>query len=281
MERDRRYIITTLYCIIFYALMLYKYFNGMLLFQLQPSFFYNREDIFTWVFMQTGLHKWLLNNKTGCILFDVLFYTTPAIYLLHFRASRRTAYVSAMWMLIVNWAYVQCYTLYPSNSIEGHIAWLLFPLVFIARKDKTFWLLLDGLRYFFLFFFASAGLWKLRQGGAFDHLQMSGVLLYQHSQLLTNSPGYWQSKFIMWLVQHAWVSYILYLLATLVELSFITGFFTKKFDRVLVALFILFLIFDNLVMRIPYYEVLPLLLPLLPGTGKTNSDATLAPEPTI
>jgi hypothetical protein len=267
LQQNRRYTITALYCIIFYGLLLYKWLNGMLLYQLQPAFFYARQDVFTWIFMQTGLHRWLLNNAGGCLLFDALFYTAPAIYFLHYRYKKGTAYISAMYMLAVNWAYVQCYTLYPSNSIEGHTAWLLFPLVFMPRKDETFYTLLNGLRYFFIYFFVSAGLWKLRQGGIFYHLQMSGVLLYQHSQLLTNSPGYWQARFISWLIQNPWPAYLLYLLTTLLELFFTVGFFTKRFNKLLAALFIIFLIMDNLVMRIPYYEVLPLLLTLWPGVG--------------
>ena len=276
MKTSRRYTIISLYCVIFYGLMLYKYFNGMFLFQLQPSFFYARQDIFTWIFMQTGLHQWLLNNPAGCVLFDVLFYTAPAIYFLHYHYNRGTAYISAIWMLVINWVYVQCYTLYPSDSIEGHAAWLLFPLVFMPKKEVTFEVMFEGLRYFFLFFFVSAGLWKLRQGGVFYHEQMSGVLLYQHSQLLTNSPGYWQFGLILWLVRNPWTSYILYLLTTAIELFFAVGFFTKKFDRLLIWLFILFLIMDHLVMRIPYYELMPLLLTLHPGVAVTGENRMAA-----
>ncbi len=254
--------------------MLYKYFNGMLLYQLQPSFFYTRQDIFTWVFMQTGLHQWLLNNAFGCRLFDALFYTAPVIYFLFYRYNRPRAYIAAIWMFIINWVYVQCYTLYPSNSIEGHVAWLLFPAVFMARKEETFEVLFEGLRYFFLFLFASAGLWKLKQGGIFHISEMSGILLYQHNQLLTNSPGYWQSNLILWLVQNPRISYIPYFLVTVMELFFITGFFTKKFDRLLIILFLVFLVMDNFIMRIPYYEVMPLLLTLYPGTRKKDMGKT-------
>ncbi len=245
----------------------------MLLYQMQPAFFYTRPDVFTWLFMQTGLHQWLLNNTAGCLLFDVLFYTAPAVYFLHYRNSPRTARFSALYMLVVNWAYVQCYTLYATNSVEGHLVWLLFPFVFLPKKEETFEVLFDGLRYFFLFFFASAGLWKLRQGGVFNPSEMSGILLYQHNQLLTTSPGYWQAKLILWLVQHQTLSYILYLLATAIELAFIAGFFTRTFDKLLLALFLLFLVMDYLVMRIPYFEVAPLLLTLLPSTKKVNNNS--------
>ncbi|MFP5042655.1 hypothetical protein [Parasediminibacterium sp. JCM 36343] len=265
-KNDRRLTITILYCIVFYGLMLYKYANGMLLTQINPAFFYSREDIFTWAFMQLGLHQWLLNNTAGCVLMDILFYSAPAIYLLHFRYTNRTAYLTALYMLVVNWAYVQCYTLYPSNCIEGHTPWLLFPCLFMARKEATFNILLDGLRYFFLFFFASAGLWKIRHGSVFYAGQMSGILLGHHIQLLTNSPEYWQSKFILWLVKHQLIAYSLYVGATLMELFYLIGFFTKKYDILLICIFLVFLVMDHFIMWIPYYEVMPFLLTLYPGT---------------
>ncbi len=234
----------------------------MFLYQLQPFFFYTRPDFITWLFMQTGVHNWPLNNSAGCMLFDVLFYSAPLLFFILDKKLNRFASVVAIIMLIINWIYVQCYTLYPSNSIEGHIAWLLFPIVFIPKKEKTFQLLFEGLRYFFLFFFASAGIWKIAQGGLFHTDEMSGVLLYQHKELLTNSPGYWQSNFILYLIQHTFFSYFLYLSSALLELGFIAGFFTKKFDRYLIAAFIIFLLLDQLIMRITYYEVIPFILTL-------------------
>lgn len=271
--------IIILYCLIFYILMIYKLFNGMFLFQLQPSLFYTRFDIFTWLFMQTGLHQWLLNNQAGWIIADALFYMMPLIYLLVYKYKTSLAGTTAIVMLLVNWCYIQCYTLYPSNSIEGHVGWLLFPVAFLAEKPKTFALLFDGLRYFFLFFFFSAAIWKITQGGIFNIDQMSGILLSQHIQQLTNSPEYWQSKLYFWLINHPFISYLLYLSAILSEFMFIIGFFTRKYDKWLAAIFIIFLAADHLIMRIPYYEVAALLLTLL--VKERIKPETSAPEAII
>jgi len=234
----------------------------MWLFQLQPTIFLNRFDVTTWLIMKTGIHQWLINNAEGWTLFDTLFYSMPLIFFLSHNVYKTGATITALIMLLVNWIYVQCYTLYPSSSIEAHTVWLLFPLVFMVSNAKTFRLLVEALRYFFLFFFASAGIWKVVTGAVFNTEQMSGVLLYQHADLLSNSPGYWQTGLIEWLINHTAISYCLYLLATILELSFIAGFFTKRFDHLLIAGFILFLVFDHLIMRIPYYEVLPYLITL-------------------
>jgi hypothetical protein len=237
----------------------------MWLFQVMPELFLNRFDAFTWIFMKTGIHQWLIHNPEGWMTFDTLFYSFPLIYFLSHNVFRTGSVLIAALMLIVNWVYVQCYTLYPTNSIEAHTAWLLFPVVFLVSNAKTFRLLVKGLRYFFLFFIASAGIWKIVNGGLFNTEQMSGVLLFQHADLLSNSTGYWQTVMIKWLIGHPQTGYALYVLATILEISFIVGFFTKRYDRLLIILFIVFLIFDQLVMRIPYYEVVPYLLTLRIG----------------
>lgn len=262
MNSSFKYKVVRYYCFIFYALMIYKWLNGFFLYQLQPSFFYTRQDLVTWVFMQSGLHQWLLNNQAGWILFDGLFYISPLV-LLFAAKYRRLETLSSSVMLLVNWCYVQCYTLYPSNSVEGHVAWLLFPVVFMARNENTFSLLYFGIRYFFLYFMVSAAAWKFAQGGIFHIDEMSGILLYQHNQLISNSPGYWQTTLILYLIRHQVISYLLYLFAALLELSFLVGFFTMKRDRMLFWLFVLFLVLDYVLMRIPYFEIAALALPLL------------------
>ncbi|HEX8462232.1 MAG TPA: hypothetical protein VF623_12415, partial [Segetibacter sp.] len=173
------------------------------------------------------------------------------------------ARITALTMLIINFTYIQCYTLYPTNSIEGYIAWLLFPVLFIVIRLSDFYYILHALRYFFLFFFASAGIWKFVQGGIFNVDQMSGILLYQHKEYLISSPDNWYSSFIYWLVKHSTISFLLYAGATVLELSFFIGFFTIKKDHLLAAAFILFLMLDVLFMRISYFEITPFLLTLL------------------
>lgn len=210
--------------------------------------------------MKTGIHQWLIDNPAGWAGLDTLFYALPLIYFLSHNVFRTGSFIIAVLMLAVNWTYVQCYTLYPTSSIEAYTAWLLFPVVFLAADAKTFRLLTEGLRYFFLFFFVSAGIWKIVNGAVFNPEQMSGVLLFQHADLLSNSPGYWQTNMISWLVHHERTGYILYILATLLELLFVAGFFTRKYDHLLIIATIVFLVFDHLVMRIPYYEILPFLI---------------------
>ena len=251
------------YCILFYVLMLHKLWHGFTLFQLQPSLFNSRFDLFTWLIMKTGIHQWLLNNPTGWILFDVTFYAMPLVYWYFFyKKKTRLAFCSAVAMLLVNWVYVQCYTLYPANSIESYTAWLLFPFLFITINLQSFYFVFQGLRYFFLFFFASAGIWKIVQGSIFNVEQMSGILLVQHKEYLIDANNFF-SYAMYWLIEHPVVAFSLFVISTILELSFVIGFFTKKYDRILLLMFLFFLLADVFFMRIPYWEVSPFLLTLL------------------
>lgn len=251
------------YVAAFYLITAYKLVEGQFLSQFSPTFFQLSGDVFSWLLMQTGLHLWVLQHSWSFFLLDVLFYTAPLFLLTAYFFHRRLVNVAALFMLLVNWLYVQLFVLFPTNSIEGHLAWLLFPVVFIPASRETFYLLVRGLKYFFLFFFFSAGVWKIRQYGIFYVDEMIGILLQQHKELLIHPQKHWYKNFIYWLINHPSVSYLLYLGATTAELFFITGFFTNRFNRLLIIIFVAFLIADYVIMRIPYLEMTPFLLTLM------------------
>lgn len=252
-----------IYVVLFYILALLKWLQGGWLYQYDPFIFHGRFDGVTWVFMQTRLHQYLISHPGGFLIMDLLFYSMPLLYGWVYERRRPWIVAAGVLMLLVNWTYVQVYTLFPTDSIEGHIAWLLMPMLFMSRGLKTFGLMMEGLRYFFLFFFFSAGLWKIREGGVFNLEQMSNILLLQHKEVLVSSGDGWYSRFIYWLAGHRAVSYGLYVAGTLAELVFGLGFFTRRFDKWLILIFLAFLVMDALVMKIGYYDVLPLLLPLV------------------
>jgi hypothetical protein len=212
---------------------------------------------------------------------DILFYTTPILFYLLYKQSikNKTSYfnrfniksLAAVVMLFINVAYIQCYTLYPTNSIETHIANMLFPIVFIAKDIQVFKLLTDGIRYFLLFFLMSAGIWKIAQGGIYNAHQMSNILLVQHKEMLVITPQHWYVQFIQFLINTPKLSYALYFAGTIFELGCIVGFFTKRYDNFILIGWLFFLCFDHFIMRIPYYEISALLLPFIISAENSNS----------
>jgi hypothetical protein len=159
--------------------------------------------------MKSGIHQFLLDNPPGWLLFDIAFYLMPLVYFICYKRSLKIASIVAVIMFVVNFIYIQCYTLYPVNSIESYTPWLLFPFLLMTTRLRDFYFVLQALRYFFLFFFLSAGVWKFVQGGIFNGEQMSAILLYQHKEYLVSSPAEWYTSFIYWLSNNATLSFTL------------------------------------------------------------------------
>jgi hypothetical protein len=127
------------------------------------------------------------------------------------------------------------------------------------RQPKNFYFAVQVMRFTFILFFFSTALWKIRAGGVFNIDQMSGVLLRQHNYLFLNNHSDTFKKVMAYLIEHPFVSYPFYLTAFALEFAFVVGFFTKRFDRILMLLFLVFATVNYLVMNINYFSWLPFL----------------------
>jgi hypothetical protein len=144
-------------------------------------------------------------------------------------------------------------SLFSYFSIEYFAGWIFIPLLFYATSDKGFYYLIQCERIIFTAIFFSAGFWKVRAGGVLNYEQMSAILLEQHKNILVSNPEHWYSTFIYYIINNKPLSFFLYLSAAIMELFFIIGFFTKKYDRVLMWMLIVFIVLDFCVMQIFYF----------------------------
>ena len=188
------------------------------------------------------------------VVLDTSFFLLPLLLCISCVAGYRAQYLLAIVTAIFNLIYAVLLSSMSPLSIEGYVGWMVLPIVLAFRNDVSFYYALQSIRYFFLLIFFSAALWKIRAGGIFNGEQMSAILVNQHATYLVAEPDAWFSNFIKWLVVHKQVSYIIYLLATLSEFIFIIGFFTKRYDRLLIIVFLLFVSLDYFLMRINYFS---------------------------
>ncbi len=186
---QKRYIL--FFILLFYILAICKFANEMWLFQNPPFAFRLYFDVSLWFFLQTGIHQIILDNHSVCLLFDAVFYTLPVLYYFTFLRKSKFSIWLAAFMLVFNCVYVWLYTVYPITSTESQIAWLFTPLLLMNRRIQNFHLWMQILRYIFIFFFFSAGVWKIVQGGLWETEEMSGILLQQHKELLATGANNW------------------------------------------------------------------------------------------
>jgi hypothetical protein len=85
---------------------------------------------------------------------------------------------------------------------------------------------------------------------------MSHILLVQHSDLLSGDCAGLRCRCYGWLIAHPATAQAVYRGGVLLEASFVAGLFTRRYDRLLSAFALLFVVADLWVMRIPYWTIL-------------------------
>jgi hypothetical protein len=259
--RDRK-LLLLVYFLFYYAILLGFFLDDRLLFQYRPIFFnYNRDLTELWL-IATGLPRWMIAHPASFAAADVLALLLPYPLI---RQNLRNRSFSA-WPGILFFAYLALYFLLADIFWQMHYEpfILLFLLAFAwtTNRPGRFYSLMTVCRYYFLYVFVSAAIWKLARGAVFNGQEMSRILLLHHTDLLTGDCSSFACRAYRWLIVHPVISQALYIGDALLEASFIIGFFTRRWDRWLIAFAVVFVLADLLLMRIPYWTILLGVIPL-------------------
>jgi hypothetical protein len=273
--RDKK-LLLTVYFIFYYAVFLFFYLDDRLLSQYQPFFFNYNRDLTELALIGSGLPRWLIAHPLALTAADLLAFLLPAALL--FFAIRKGRFSLPLGAVFI--AFLALYLLLADIFWQVHLEpftlYFLLSFAFICNRRDRFYLLLKVCRYYFLYVFVSAAIWKIARGAIFNVHEMSRILLLHHSDLLSGYGGLsggqlhsFSSWVYGWLIAHPAISYLFYLGGALLEATFVIGFFTRRIDRMLIVLTLVFVIADLLVMRIPYWTILLGTVTLWIGSGAT------------
>ncbi len=238
------------YCVCFLANCYWYHSNDLMLHQISPTHFINKLDITTNILLATGIPALVVKNSFIQLFIDILYSCLPILFLVSVYKNKFTKLVSIA-SFLVNLIYSLLLSIFTFISPEPSLGWVLIPLLFFTVNSNGFAIRLQTLRYLFILFFISAALWKVVSGGILVKEEMSSILIMQHKAILISTSFY--SSFIYYLINNPAISYLIYLLAFFLELSFVIGFFTKKYDKFLLWFLLLFIVADLIVMRINYF----------------------------
>ncbi len=249
------------YYTFFLVAMWWRYCDGLMLSQLgnQPILA-PRVDPVVWTLHALGFSRSSLIPILKVAL-DVSMIVLPlmAIYrLLRRLPIHRLALFHFLGFLL----YTIIAYLYPTLSIRKYLGFLWIGLAFVFVRTDRFATYIEVLRYYVLFLFGSAGLWKLLRGTWLHYDHMTSALKTQHVENIVHFPNQFLTKVEAFVIHHPALGYGLFLSAVVMQLFFWIGFFTKKYDKILALLMVAFVLLDFLIMRIEYWEIL-VFLPLL------------------
>ena len=203
--------------------------------------------------MLSNLQHLLLKSFWLRVAFDGAFFILPvllvAAVVYDFSIKKIIAYITIAFTIV----YAIFFSSISYVSMQGYMSWILMPVVLSATSVKRFYYYLHLVRIIFITMFVAAAFWKIASGAVFNVEQMSGILLKQHAVYLVSNPEDWFTRFVYFLAAHTILAFSFYLAGTLVELAFVIGLFTRKYDRLLMAALLAFLFADYFLMQIYYF----------------------------
>lgn len=263
MNLQRTYTRQTLQSLAFGGVLLsllYRWWAHSLMSQLAaPVLVYPYVDLTYWGLHLANIPQWISGYYVVAVLFDVLLFGT-ALGSFIFTQKRIFPIVFTLLYLV----YFVSYNSFGAHHTHCMVGVLLIGIPFWFRTEKTFGLMWQGLRYFALWVYSSAFLWKLFRGSLFNFEQGVAIFMNENATHIALNPDAWMNGVYAFFIAHPTLSFVANVGAVLMEGLFIIGFFTKKYDWVWIVLPIIFHTMTYLFVHVMFYELLILNLAFLP-----------------
>lgn len=215
-----------------------------------------QETFYNWL-QRAGFPQLLFSYGFLPIVFDVLLVLLPVL----FAFTLKRGFAIGFFALLL--LYFVAYNMVTGHHYHALVGAILIAVPFFTKNEIRFNLLWQAVRYYWLYILASAALWKIIRGSVFYTHQLSNILKAQQLDLLVQQPHSFQAQVVQYLIANPTVSHAVLLVNVLIQLTFIVGFFTKRFDSLLFVLAIVFTIANYFVMSIVSAELLILNLTLV------------------
>ncbi|HEV9038664.1 MAG TPA: hypothetical protein VGQ51_18635 [Puia sp.] len=254
-SRDKNLLLTVFF-LFWLPVVLFFALDHRLLSQVRPALFWFNRDLAELTLIGIGLPRWMIDHPASFAAMDGLAVLLPIILLRS--AIRNKRFSSALgWIFTVFLVlYILLADIFWQVHLEPFVIYWLLSLAFLTNSERRFYGILRICRYYFLYIFVSAAIWKIARGAVFNGQEMSDILLRHQGYLLAGDCDTWTCRFCSWLIDHPGPAQTLYIAAAVLEAFFLIGFFTRRYDRLLIALAVLFVVADLVVMRIPYWTLL-------------------------
>jgi hypothetical protein len=205
-----------------------------------------------WPFLALS-HPW--------IGYSIDLITLWLIYRMFRKPDRRiTAFILFVLLLSMYVTLTACIT---HRNYQSGFFWVMIPFLFTGKsRGLTF----EFLRYFLLYFYVSAAFFKILHGGIWDSEVFSSHLAGQLAPYFFEGQTGWRMDLNLFLRNHPSIAFCFYWAGFLAEFSCLAGFFTRRYDRVIGLLLILFHIFNWIIMDISCIGQLSFLMILFAGS---------------
>ncbi len=229
---------------------MYRFWGNTLFSQLAEPILMNPGiDNTFWLFHWLNIPAFITQHQFIATIFDLLLFFFPILFI----KGQNKWYAVGFTTLIATYHIV--FATYSAHHFHSLMGLFIISITFWTADEARHQRLWEGARYYFLFIMVSAALWKLFRGAAFQPDQMVNILKAQHAQYFAEHGSAGLGAFYQYLIQNNAIAQCFYWLAIVLELTFLIGFFTKKWDKLLLFFFFTFIITNYFAMGIFSFEL--------------------------
>jgi len=206
--------------------LLWRWSDSSMISQLESPVLGNvYKDLTFWLFELAHIPAFVSGHYGVALLLDLIITCAAALAFLQPSnvVFARTYCVSILFYFVIQ-------TTYANHHYRPIIGLLVAGVPFAFGSLPRFGNFVHGLRYYVLFIYTSAGLYKVVRGSWLNRDQMTMIIEKTQLDLLLSQPENWHALFFTWMLHHEWASWSLFGMATVLELSFVIGFFTRRWD---------------------------------------------------
>jgi hypothetical protein len=223
-----------LFCIVLFEYLLFIYAGVSFSFLSGNEFFSLEADPVFWIIYLSKIPQFIAAHQWPGILLDI---TIVVLILLFIRNPYDNKLGIALFILLMLFYTMLMGHLAHKNYQTGFFM-LFIPFMFKSEKNRSF--AFEAIRYYLLFFYASAAVLKLNSQALLYREHFSDLLSGQFTPYFLEGNLGIRTTTNLYLINHPAVSYTIYLLSVLLELLAFIGFFTKRYDKWLAVLFLSF-----------------------------------------
>jgi hypothetical protein len=242
--------IIMIFCYYYYANLFVSQIglNPILYQEIDPSY---------WLLMILRIPEFVAGNKTISFVFDLTLFLSAVISFIK---------PEQVWSVRIFYLFYFLYFML-FNLLAGHhyanVGILVAGFSFLFTDNK-FPLLLACSRYYFLFIFTSAALWKLWRGSLFHTEQLVSILQGKNAATIINSDFSLTAQLAFFIGTHPGLAVVCWVFMGVLEFTFVIGFFSYRHDSILLANYLLFFAGGFLIAGIFNIENMLMLITLFP-----------------
>ena len=206
--------------------LIYRWFSHALLHQfVKPVFTHPYVDLTYWSLHLLKIPELLTGNFYIALLFDLLLILTTFLSFFFYKNRYSPIAFSILFFL-----YIICYNSFGLHHAHSLLGILFISIPFWFKNNKTFEFIWEGVRYYLLFIFFCAFLWKIFRGAFLNLLQAQAIFMNENANYLAHNPDTFFSQILSFFITHPIIGQLGLYMMILIQGSFSVGFFTKKYD---------------------------------------------------